>query len=522
MKDLYLLFILFSSVTLPAQDFTRSQLPAQLDTPWEIQYGPDGMLWITEAGGTISRVHPVSGEKTVVYTAPDFYEGSALEQNPLCFMPNIGSGTLGLALHPDFLNPATPYLYFMYSYNAGNEADPQTLWKVARLTWDWKSESVESKTDIITGISNGYDHWGGRLIAITREGTPYLFLSVGDHGISERNSPDCYINQDDNPNNFAQDVSTDNGKIHRYNMDGSIPADNPIPGNSFYTRGHRNPQGLMYIPQHDLLFDVEHGDRTDDEVNLLEAGMNYGWKWVRGYHNDNNFPGEAQFIASYTPHPMIAGDRLVEAFYSFCAVDQPETDEYLDWCTPAPSDGIYYNLDAIPQWKNSLLVVSLKNGSVTDNQVHVLRLTEDGRGMMPSTPEAPNPQAFFGEDQHLNGRLRDVTFSPDGSKIYLINNNEAEITEKITVYSVTTTAIESEADANATLRFYPNPVSNILTLESAEAITQLNIYTLSGEQVMIGNQSLTQIDISHLSEGMYMAKVITMSGDLITRKFVKQ
>jgi len=464
------LYLISSTASVHTQTFTRSQLSTEVTTPWEIIYGPDGYLWLTEAGGIVSRVDPNTGAKTVVYVAPDFFGGSPLEQLQLCFMPNIGSGTLGLDLHPDFLNPANAYIYFVYSYNSGTVAAPATKFKLARLSWDWISQSVTGKTDLVTGFSSGYDHLGGRLLAIMRDdGKPYLFMSLGDHGVSERNSPDCYDPQSENPNNFPQDPNTDNGKIHRFNIDGSIPADNPIPGNSFYTRGHRNPQGLMYIPEMDLLFDVEHGDRTDDEVNLLEAGMNFGWKWVRGYHADNNYPGEAEFIANYTPHPMIPGDHLVEAFYSFCAAPQPDTDEYLDWCTPAPSDGIYYNYDGIPEWKNSLLVVSLKNGSVTDNQVHVLKLTPDGRGLLSSTPGNPNPQTFFAGDQAVNGRLRDIAISPDGKKIFLINNGGDGITDKISVYTVqSTTATKDMTEADASIQFYPNPASDLMTVQSKE------------------------------------------------------
>lgn len=515
----FLLSISFISY-IDSQTFIRSELPTPLETPWEMTYGPDSFLWITEAGGVISRVHPETGAKQRVYEAPDFYEGSPLEQNPLCFMPNIGSGTLGLDLHPDFLNEDNAYIYFVYSYNEGTEEVPDTRFKLSRLTWDWQTLSVTEKTDLVTGISNGYDHWGGRLMAIVREGTPYLFLSIGDHGVSERNDPDCYANQAENPNNFAQDPNTDNGKIHRYNLDGTIPADNPIPGNSFYTRGHRNPQGLMYIPHLDLLFDAEHGDRTDDEVNLLEAGMNFGWKWVRGYHGDDNFPGEAAFIANYTPHPMIAGDRLVEAFYSFCAEPQPESDEFLEWCTPAPSDGIYYDSDGIPEWKHSLLVVSLKNGTVTDNEVHVLKLAPDGRSLLPSTAENPNPQSFFAEDQELNGRLRDIAFSPDGRKIFLINNNGSKITEKITVYTVQSTATDDIADSSISI--YPNPASDRISISPETGISAISIYNMAGELMSSDQPSMGQIDVHNLSEGIYTAKVLTTDGTILHKRFVKQ
>lgn len=523
MKHIITLLIVSIAYTVNSQTFTRSQLPTELDTPWEITYGPDGMLWITESGGVVSRVDPVTGAKTKVYTAPDFFEGSPLEQLQLCFMPDIGSGTLGLDLHPEFLNPATSFIYFVYSYNEGTDSMPDTRFKLARLRWDWSSETVMEKVDLVTGISSGYDHLGGRLMAIMRDkGAPYLFLTIGDHGISEINSPECYDPQSENPNNFPQDPTTDNGKVHRFNMDGSIPSDNPIAGNSFYTRGHRNPQGLMYIPHLDLLYDVEHGDRTDDEVNLLEAGMNYGWKWVRGYHADNNYPGEAEFIANYSPHPLIEGDRLVEAFYSFCAEPQPSSDEYLEWCTPAPSDGIYYNSDGIPEWKHSLLVTSLKNGTVTDNQIHVLKLAPDGRSLMPSTIDNPNPSTFFAEDQAVNGRLRDIAVSPDGTKLYLINNGGEGITDKISVYTVEKSSAVDNVNKSETISFYPNPASTTMHVQSKEAIEKLEIFSVAGELMNTEQHMTTQIDISSLPEGMYIAKMNTSTGKQLTRKFVKQ
>ncbi|MGB4850042.1 MAG: PQQ-dependent sugar dehydrogenase, partial [Saprospiraceae bacterium] len=483
---------------------------------------PDGFLWITEAGGTVSRVDPTTGFKTVVYVAPDDFEDSPLEQLQLCFMPNIGSGTLGLTLDPDFLNPANAFIYFLYSYNSGTVSAPATKFKIERLTWDWNTQSVVANRDLVTDISSGYDHLGGRLLAIMRdEGKPYLFLSVGEHGVSETNSPDCYVPQSTNPNNQAQNPDTDNGKIHRFNLDGSIPFDNPIPGNSFYTRGHRNPQGLMYVPQLDLLFDAEHGDRTDDEINLLHAGMNYGWKWVRGYHDDNNYPGEAEFIANYQPDARIAGDHLVEAFYSFCNEPQPVSDDYLSWCTIAPSDGIYYNSGGIPEWKNSLLVVSLKNGSTTDNEVHVLKLTPGGE-LMPSTPGNPNPEDFFGADQEVNGRLRDIAISPDGRKIFLINNGGDGISDKISVYTVQSTTATSDITEVDVIQFYPNPANDLITVQSKEGIVSLKIYNLSGELIQSNKGNVTLLHVAGLADGTYFAKINTMSGLYFTKQFVKQ
>jgi len=515
-------FLMLIMLSAQSQTFVRSELPTTLSIPWEMTYGPDNYLWITESGGQVSRVNPSNGNKTIVYTAPDYFGGDPLEDLATCFQPPIGAGTLGLALHPDFINSSTSFIYFVYSYNSGTSGSPATKFKIKRLTWDSNSSTVIADLDIITMIETGYDHLGGRLMCIEQNDTPYLFLTVGDHGLSETNSPTCYADQSTNPNTLAQDPTTQNGKIHRFNMDGSIPSDNPIPGNSFYTRGHRNPQGLMYNPNLEIIYSIEHGDRTDDEINTLYKGMNYGWKYIRGYHDDNNFTGEANFIANYTLHPLIANDSLVEAFYSWCDVPEDTSSVYLNWCTVAPSDGIYYGNTAIPQWHNSLLVVTLKNGADADMEVYQFKLLYNGE-LAPSTTENPNPKKFFGEDQALNGRLRDIAVSPDGKTIYLINNFGAP-TNKITVYTLDTSSVEPfEPLLIECVEVYPNPTTDAIALigiESLTGITSIKITVLNGEVISSLNESNTYIDVSKLAAGVYVVH-ITHDGGICAVKFVK-
>ncbi len=508
MKKLYLLLVLtFIARLAQGQNFFRSELPTTVSVPWEISYGPDGYLWLTEKNGVVSRVHPTTGAKQMVYTATDYFPGSPLENNSRCHNPPIGAGTLGLALHPDFLSPANSYLYFVYSYNSGTAQTPATKFRIKRLQWDALKDTVVNDTNIVNSIPSGFDHWGGRLLAVKRNGNSHLFLTVGDLGISEINAPDCYSPQSSNPNNFTQDINTMNGKIHRFNMDGSIPNDNPVNGNSFYTRGHRNPQGLIYNPNADVLYDVEHGDRTDDEINILYKGMNYGWKNVRGYHGDNNHPGEATYIANYTPNPAVPGDSLVPALYSWCDTLANTNGNFNDWCTVAPSDGIYYGSSGITQWTNSLLVVTLKDGSTTDREVYRFQLLANGK-IAPSTPTEPNPSRFFGADQQLNGRLRDLTFSPDGRTLYLINNGGA--TDKITVYELDTTDISlPDVSLDHPLSLYPNPAKNQLIIESGnrdENPSEVQLTNLQGVSQSLPLKGNT-IDISWLSPGLYFVRV---------------
>lgn len=531
MKNLYILFILCSCSILNAQSFIRTELTDSVSGSWEMTYGPDDHLWVTEYDGQVSRIDAVTGAKQIIYNAPDYYGGANSERSPFCHNPRIGSGTFGLALHPDFLSPSTPYIYYVHSYNSDvTGSNPRTRFKVVRLTWDPVNESVTTATDLITDLPNGYDHLGGRLMAIKRNGTSHLYLTIGDNGKSEDNDPTCYVPQSLNPNNFAQDPDSGNGKIHRFNMDGTIPSDNPIPGNSFYTRGHRNPQGLMYNPTMDVLYGVEHGDRTDDEVNVLNAGMNYGWKHVRGYHTDNNHPGEDTFIANYTPHSSIANDSLVPALYSWCTSNAPASANNQDWCTVAPSDGIYYGdygTTGIPEWTNSLLVVTLKRSDTLNMKraVWQFKLNPDGRTLVPSTTQDPNPKLFFEDDQILNGRLRDIAISPDGSKIYLCNNG-SPTGDKIAVYTYDQTlSIPKPTVEQVNIVLFPNPVdagqgTSQLSIQSELTFAEIEVIDLMGKRVQHLTGNVKQIPVANLQSGVYIAQMKATTGKWYRKKFV--
>lgn len=508
MRHLSLLILFFISLPSHAQIFNRSELPTTITTPWEILYGPDDFLWLTESGGNISRVDPSNGVKTVIYTAPDYFGGSPLEGNALCTNLSIGAGTLGMTLHPNFTDPSTAFVYFLYSYNSGTAQNPATKFRIKRLTWDPIGNTVIADSNIVDLITTGYDHLGGRLMAVEQNNTPYLFLTIGDNGRSEESSPECYDPQSTNPNNFTQDVNTQNGKIHRFNMDGTVPADNPISGNSFYTRGHRNPQGLMYNPALEILYDIEHGDRTDDEINVLHKGMNYGWKDVRGYHGDGSFPGEDTYVANYVSHPQIADDSLVEPFYAWC--NTPDTSSvWTNWCTVAPSGGEYYGSTGIPQWTNSLLVVTLKDGVTTDKEVYQFQLQSNGE-LVPSTAQNPNPKRFFAADQDINGRLRDIAVSNDGQTVYLINNGGGT-DDKITVYQYDTTSSLNQHDSPLNIQLFPNPANDLLSINGLteySGLQTIQISSVLGQSIPVEFDSQYNINISGLENGVHFIHLI--------------
>jgi glucose/arabinose dehydrogenase len=134
-----------------------------------------------------------------------------------------------------------------------------------RLDGDvWKEEEV-----LVDRIPSGRVHHGGRL-KIGPDGK--LYATTGDAAEAS----------------LAQDRESWSGKILRMNLDGSIPDDNPFPDSYVYTYGHRNPQGLVWSPD-GTMYASEHGNRANDEINAIDAGLNYGWPVIEGVEQREGF-----------------------------------------------------------------------------------------------------------------------------------------------------------------------------------------------------------------------------------------
>lgn len=316
-----------------------SVLVQGLNFPWEILWGPDNFIWMTERGGKISRINPATGEVIPVLTIPEV-------------VSNGEGGMLGMALQPDF--STTPGVYVAYEYNdSGNYRE-----KVVRYSYN--GTTLINPTLIIDGIHGASIHNGCRLLIVGDK----LFISTGDASIGDS----------------AQSVSSLNGKILRVNLDGSVPADNPIAGNPLWTYGNRNAQGLVFA--NGILYSSEHGPDTDDEINIVEKGRNYGWPVVRGFCNES-------------------GEQ------SFCSANNVKEPIKVWTPTIAPSGIDYYDKDLIPQWKNSLLLATLKNQRLMQIKLN------DAHTAVTAIKE------FF---TNSYGRMRDVCISPEG-KVYICTSN---------------------------------------------------------------------------------------------------
>src|SRR5215469_9657055 len=210
------------------KQFRRTVLASGLGGPWEVTWGPDNMLWVTErTGKKITRLDPATGKASVAIT---INEVSA---------PGSQDGLLGMALHPDLLKGAgNDYVYVGYTYvDARRRANPavfnaseayQHLYgKIVRLTYHATSHALSDPVDLISGLPVGNDHVSGRLkIGPDRK----LYYTVGDQGHDQLGNFCLPIQAQRLPTATEienKDYAAYGGKSLRLNLDGSIPGDNP-------------------------------------------------------------------------------------------------------------------------------------------------------------------------------------------------------------------------------------------------------------------------------------------------------
>ena len=268
-------------VTNPPERFATRVLVSGLEGPWEVAWGPDQQLWVTErTGRRVVRINPADGSRSVAATIPEV--NTTFTQD----------GLLGLAFHADLLRgTGNDFVYVAFTYDdAAGPALARRL-TVRRYRYDQASRVLVDPLDILTGLPTHTDHVGGRLaFGPDRK----LYLTIGDQG-SNFGGNRCDANHSQTLPTAAQvrakDWSAYQGKILRLDLDGSIPSDNPEIGgvrSHVFSVGHRNPLGLAFGPN-GRLYESEHGPSSDDEANLIEGGRNYGWPNVAGYNDGKGY-----------------------------------------------------------------------------------------------------------------------------------------------------------------------------------------------------------------------------------------
>lgn len=330
-------------------DFRVQKITDGLNRPWGLAFLPNGDMLVTERVGQLRLIR-----------------NNQLVTEPIVGLPEhlFASGQGGLldvALHPDFDN--NQWVYFSYAGRVEGKANTEVA--RARL-----NGLVLEDLEIIFRAkpkTSGNLHYGSRLLFLP-DGT--LLITLG-----ERYSE---MDQAQNPDNHL-------GTIVRLNDDGTVPDDNPFVGGEtgapeVYSYGHRNGQGIALQPETQRVWAHEHGPRGGDEVNIIEAGHNYGWPAIT-YGID------------------YSGDIISEETHA-AGMEQPVV--YWD-PSIAPCGMTFYDGALFPEWQGDLFVGSLV-------QTHLRRLEIKDK-------EVINQEVLFDDF----GRIRDVRTGPDGY-IYFLND----------------------------------------------------------------------------------------------------
>jgi PQQ-dependent dehydrogenase (s-GDH family) len=419
------------------ESFSSRVLSSGLANPWEITWGPDGFLWVTEEDiGRVSRVRPSDGATRTVLEIPEV----------LLTDPDAQDGLLGMALDPQWSRGRRHRrVYVAYAYDA--DPSPATVTgRVKIRRYSYRGRRLTNPVDLIAGMPASNDHDSGRL-AFGPDGK--LYYTIGDQGANQFKNTCKPIRAQDLPTEEqvgAGDWQTYQGKILRLNTDGSIPADNPVLAgvrSHIYSYGHRHAQGITFGPGR-RLYSVEHGPKTDDELNLIRPGGNYGWPHVLGnrdlqaytYANwsaSRGGPCNAATYSEYAIPPRVPQQQetdwddpaftpplrtffTVPTDYRFadptCAA--PGTG-FVCWPTIAPSSvDAYTTAGGVPGWANSLLITTLKHGTV-----YRLKLSQTGAPVGDLVPYWTSVN-----------RYRDIAIRPDGRAFYVATDRRGLVRDR--------------------------------------------------------------------------------------------
>lgn len=370
------------------------------------------------------------------------------------------AGMLGMILHPNFTT--TPEVFLAYTYEDGANI------KERIVKYTYNGTSLINEVILIDDIEGNSTHIGARFL-ILEDNT--LLVSTGD--AQNLSSP--------------QNTSSLSGKLLRMNLDGSIPVDNPIADSYVYTFGHRNVQGIAYGPSNQIYLS-EHGASSDDEFQLLEAGRNYGWPNVEGFCD-------------------VSGEL------SFCTANNVL--EPLTVWTPtiAPSDMIYYENPLFPEFDQKMLMTVLK-----DKKLIAIELNEDGTSVVDEIHYLTNQF----------GRLRDICVGPE-KEIYIATNGQNWSNTNPNTHSIIVLrpidplGVESSDYIRPSI--YPNPAKNEITLkvENEFLESQLEISSLTGGIVYTGfiSKNISNVDFSNFENGIYLLKITSPSGKVVTERIIK-
>jgi glucose/arabinose dehydrogenase len=342
-------------------------LSKDLSHPWSMAFLPDGAILITERAGRLR-----------------IFRNGVLDPKPVGGIPEVKAqalqGLMDIALHPKFSE--NKLIYFTYhkpNANPGPNAPANTPGVITLARGRWNGSALENVTDIFSAIPDT----NASRMAFGKDGMIYMGVGIADPPNAAR----------------AQDKNDLAGKVLRLKDDGTIPPDNPFVGKNGYrpeifTMGHRNPMGLVVHPETGAIWENEDGPNGGDEINILQAGRNYGWPVV----------SNGRFYA---------GPRVTEKPW------QEDMENPLVFWVPsiAISGMTVYTGDRFPNWKGNVFVGGMRQGEIPGTG-HLQRVVFNNK-----TEEIRREPMLV----ELHQRIRDVHQGPDGLLYLLTEENQAAL-----------------------------------------------------------------------------------------------
>lgn len=339
-----------------------------LNHPWGLAFLPDGRILVTERAGRLRLVGSDGKLSDAIAGVPDIDVGGQ-------------GGLLDVAVDPSFVTNHAIY----WSYSEPQRGGANNTAVARGQLVDGFLPRIDHVQVIFhqTPSLDSSLHFGGRLV-FARDGT--LFVTLGERSITQGRMQ-------------AQRLDGTLGKIVRINADGSLPPDNPFAGRTnvrpeIWSLGHRNVQAATLHPETGELWEIEHGTRGGDEINIARAGKDFGWPTIA-------------YGIEY------AGGAITGGITAKPGMEQP-----LYYWDPviAPSGMTFYTGDLFPEWKGSLFVGGLASQAL-------VRLDVDG-------------ERITGEERLLTNmrrRIRDVVQGPDGALYLLTDESPGQILKLVPI-----------------------------------------------------------------------------------------
>jgi len=342
-----------------AKNFKTTTVLEGLERPWGMAWLPDGAMLITERPGRVRIVR-----------------NGTVDPNPISGVPEVFAvnqgGLMDVSVHPDFQQNRLVYFTYSHGTNKANRT------RVARATFDGSSLKNWEVIFEVSQTKSGGQHFGSRIVWLPDN---TMLVAIGDGGNPPTKLDGDWIRKQ------AQNLNSHLGKVVRLNDDGSIPQDNPFAASdntdaAIWSYGHRNIQGMALDPATNRLWSTEHGARGGDELNLVEAGKNYGWPLVT--YSKEYIGGE---ISDKRSQPGMIDPKVV-------------------W-TPAtaPSGLAFYSGKRFQAWSGDLFAGGLISRDVR-------RIDLDANGNVVTEESIP-----------IGRRVRDVRQSPDG-RLYVLTDEQ--------------------------------------------------------------------------------------------------